>query len=151
MSAHLADLLSRAAAEAPDRVALVEAGSGRRVTWAELDTEVDQVARGLNALGLVAGYRVVIALGNRTEFVTTYLGVLRAGLVAVPVNPRSATGELVRLVADCGARVVVADTATLTTVRQAVAGLEDALVGADEELRRRTAVPRLVVVDAPTV
>ena len=29
-------------------------------------------------LGLVAGYRVVIALGNRTEFVTTYLGVLRA-------------------------------------------------------------------------
>ena len=151
MSAHLADLLSRAAAEAPDRVALVEAGSGRRVTWAQLDTEVDQVARGLNALGLVAGYRVVIALGNRTEFVTTYLGVLRAGLVAVPVNPRSATGELVRLVADCGARVVVADTATLTTVRQAVAGLEDALVGADEELRRRTAVPRLVVVDAPTV
>ncbi len=151
MSAHLADLLSRAAAEAPDRVALVEADSGRRVTWAELDTEVDQVARGLNALGLVAGYRVVIALGNRTEFVTTYLGVLRAGLVAVPVNPRSATGELVRLIADCGARVVVADTATLTTVRQAVAGLEDALVGADEELRRRTAVPRLVVVDAPTV
>ncbi|QWZ07187.1 AMP-binding protein [Nocardioides panacis] len=151
MSAHLADLLTRAAAEAPDRVALVEAGSGRRVTWAELDAEVDQVARGLNAQGLVAGYRVVIALGNRTEFVTSYLGVLRAGLVAVPVNPRSATGELVRLVADCGARVVVADAATLTTVRQAVAGLEDALVGADEELRRRTAVPRVVVVGAPTV
>ncbi len=99
----------------------------------------------------MAGYRVVIALGNRTEFVTSYLGVLRAGLVAVPVNPRSATGELVRLVADCGARVVVADAATLTTVRQAVAGLEDALVGADDELRRRTAVPRLVVVGAPTV
>jgi long-chain acyl-CoA synthetase len=151
VSAHLADLLSRAAAEAPDRVALVEAPSGRRTTWAELDSEVDRVARGLNALGLVAGYRVVIAMGNRTEFVTSYLGVLRAGLVAVPVNPRSATGELVRLVADCGARVVVADAATLTTVRQAVAGLEDALVGADDELRRRTAVPRVVVVAAPTV
>jgi long-chain acyl-CoA synthetase len=92
VTAHLAELLSRAATDAADRVALVEAASGRRVTWAELDAEVDRVARGLNALGLVAGYRVVLALGNRIEFVTTYLATLRAGLVAVPVNPRSATG-----------------------------------------------------------
>jgi long-chain acyl-CoA synthetase len=149
--AHLAELLSSAAAEAPDRVALVEGATGRRVTWSELDTEADHVARGLNAMGLVAGYRVALALGNRTEFVAGYLGTLRAGLVAVPVNPRSATGELVRLLADCGARVVLADRETLTTVRQAVTGLEDALVGADEELRRTTAVPRVVVVGAPTV
>ena len=92
---------------------------------------------------------MVIALGNRTEFVTSYLGALRAGLVAVPVNPRSATGELVRLVADCGARVVIADVASLATVRQAVEGLQDALAGADEELRRATVVPRVVVVAAP--
>jgi len=151
VTAHLAELLSHAAAEAPERVALVEAATGRRVTWSELEAEVDLVARGLNAMGLVAGYRVVIALGNRTEFVTSYLGALRAGLVAVPVNPRSATGELVRLVADCNARVVVADLTTVTTVRQAVAGLEDALTGADDELRRVTAVPRIVVVSAPTV
>jgi long-chain acyl-CoA synthetase len=61
--------------------------------------------------------------------------------VAVPVNPRSATGELVRMVADSGARVVVGDGATITMLRQAVAGLEDALVGADEELRSRAVVP----------
>ncbi len=151
VTAHLAELLWRAAADSPDRPALVEAASGRRLTWSELDAEVDRVARGLNAMGLVAGYRVVIALGNRTEFVTSYLGALRAGLVAVPVNPRSATGELVRMLADCGARVVVTDTTALTTTRQAVAGLEDALVGADEELRSATAVPRIVVVAAPTV
>jgi len=151
VSAHLAELLTRAAAEAPDQVALVEAVSGRRVTWAELDAETDQVARGLNGLGLVAGYRVVIATGNRVEFVTSYLGTLRAGLVAVPVNPRSATGELVRLVADCRARVVVADADTVTSVRQAVAGLQDALTGADEELVRSTPVPRIVVTGLPAV
>ena len=151
MSAHLAELLSRAADEAPDRVAMVEAATGRRVTWSTLADEVDRVASGLNRMGLVAGYRVLIALPNRIEFVTTYLGALRAGLVAVPVNPRSATGELVRLVADCGARVAIVDRSTVTTVRQAVAGVEDALVGADEELRSRTAVPRIVVVSAPTV
>jgi long-chain acyl-CoA synthetase len=150
VTALLPELLRRTAAESPDRLALVEA-SGRRLTWAELDAEVDRVARGLDALGLVAGYRVLVALGNRTEFVTCYLGVLRARLVAVPVNPRSATGELVRMVADSGARVVVGDGATVTMLRQAVAGLEDALVGADEELRSRAVVPRIVVVDAPAL
>jgi len=132
-------------------VALVEAASGRRVTWAELDAEADRVAQGLSGLGLVAGYRVMIALANRIEFVAAYLGVLRARLVAVPVNPRSATGEMVRMMADCGARVVLADQATVTTVRAAVAGLEDALVGADEELVARTNVPRVVVVSAPSL
>lgn len=150
MTALLPELLRRTAAESPDRLALVETG-GRRVTWAELDAEVDRVARGFDALGLVAGYRVLLALGNRTEFVTGYLGALRARLVAVPVNPRSATGELVRMVADSGARAVLGDGATVTMLRQAVAGLEDALVGADEELRSRAVVPRVVVLDAPTL
>ena len=151
MSAHLDELLSRAATRTPERTALVEAATGRRVTWAELDAEVDRLARALAGRGMVAGYRVVLAMVNRVDLVTGYLAVLRAGLVAVPVNPRSATGELVRVLADCGARMVVADSSTVTTVRQAVAGLEDALVGADEELRRRTAVPRVVVVGVPAV
>jgi long-chain acyl-CoA synthetase len=143
--------LTRAAVDAPDRVALVEPASGRRVSWSALEAEVDRVARGLDRMGLVAGYRVVLALGNRADLVAAYLGTLRAGLVAVPVNPRSTTGEVVRLLADCGARAVVADPATVTTVRQAVAGLEDALAAADPDLRARTAVPRVVVVSAPTV
>jgi long-chain acyl-CoA synthetase len=150
-ASNLADLLARAAAQSPDRVALVDPSSGRRVTWAELDAEVDRVANGLSAMGLVAGYRVVVCVTNRVEFVTSYLGALRARMVAVPVNPRSATGELVRMVADCGARLVVADPLTVTTVRAAVAGLDDALQGADEELRSRAVVPRIVVARASTV
>jgi long-chain acyl-CoA synthetase len=150
-ASNLADLLSRAAEQNPDKVALVEPASGRRVTWGELDAEVSRFAGGLSRMGLVAGFRVVLCVGNRIEFVTGYLGALRARLVAVPVNPRSATGELVRMLADCGARVVLADPATVTSVRAAVAGLEDALDGADEELRARTAVPRIVVAGAPTV
>jgi long-chain acyl-CoA synthetase len=151
VAALLPELLSRAAADAPDRVALVEPSTGRRLTWAELDREADRVAAGLEAMGLVAGYRVVLALANRPEFVAGYLGALRAGLVVVPVNPRSATGEVVRLLADCGARVALADASTVTTLRQAVAGLQDALLAADDALRTTTAVPRLVVVGAPAL
>jgi long-chain acyl-CoA synthetase len=151
VTANLADLLRQTAERSPDKVALVETDGGRRVTWAQLDEEVGRVADGLSAIGMVAGYRVAICVGNRLEFVTSYLGALRARMVAVPVNPRAATGEMVRMIADCGARLVFADPATVTTVRSAVAGLHDALEGADRELRERTVVPRIVVVAASTV
>ena len=119
-AADVASLVTLAAAENPDKLAIVEAG-GRSVTWAALDDEVGRVATGLGAAGIVAGFRVMIATGNRIEFVTTYLGTLRAQAIAVPVNPRATAHELARALADCGARMVVADGDTVTTVREAVA------------------------------
>lgn len=117
----VAELVSAAAADVPERLAVVEAG-GRGLTWAELDHEVDLVASGLGAAGIVGGHRVMIATGNRIEFVTTYLGVLRAQAVAVPVNPQSTASELARMLADSAARLVVADPATVSVVREAVRG-----------------------------
>jgi long-chain acyl-CoA synthetase len=147
VTANLAELLTSAAAESPADVALVEAGSGRTTTWAELEDAVSRVAGGLGEMGLVAGNRVVISTANRPEFVTAYLAVLRAHLVAVPMNPRAATGELVRTVADCRARVIVADYTTITAARSVATGVEEALRGADEELRARAVVPRVVALD----
>lgn len=114
----VAELVSAAAADVPERLAVVEAG-GRGLTWAELDHEVDRVASGLGAAGIVGGHRVMIVAGNRIEFVTTYLGVLRAQAVAVPVNPQSTASELTRMIGDSGARLVVADASTVETVRAA--------------------------------
>ena len=66
----------------------------------------------------------MIVVGNRIEFVTAYLGVLRAQVVAVPVNPRSTPGELARMIADSGTRLVVADETALDVVRAALAELD---------------------------
>jgi long-chain acyl-CoA synthetase len=66
---------------------------------------------------------VMIVVGNRIEFVTTYLAVLRAQVVAVPVNPRSTAGEVARMVADSGTRLVVVDETALDVVRNALAEL----------------------------
>ena len=118
----LASLLSRAAQENPDKLAVVEAG-GRSVTWAQLDDEVSRVATGLGAAGILAGYRVMIASGNRIEFITTYLGVLRAQAIAVPVNPRATPYEFARLLTDSGARMIVVDGEAVTAVRGAAAQL----------------------------
>ena len=72
-----------------------------------------------------------------------YLGALRAGMVVVPVNPRSATGELMRTIADSGARMVIADGGTVSTVREAVGGLNEALESVGMEPAAR---PRIVTV-----
>lgn len=116
----VASLLARAARENPDKLAIVEAG-GRSVTWAQLDDEVGRVATGLGAAGILAGHRVMIASGNWIEFVTTYLGVLRAQAIAVPVNPRATPHEMARLLADCSARMIVTDGGAVTSVREAAA------------------------------
>jgi long-chain acyl-CoA synthetase len=146
---NLAGLLTAAVRARPEHAALVD--GHRRLSWRELAEECAAVACGLSAMGLVAGHRVALLLGNRAEFVTTYLGAVAGGLVAVPMNPASVTGEVVRLLADAQARVVVCDPDTVTSARAAVAGLTDALVGADDELRARTVVPRIVTVDAPAL
>ena len=148
-----AALLAAAAADNPDKLALVESG-GRSLTWAELDDEVGRVATGLTAAGIVAGYRIIVITGNRLEFVTTYLGVLRAQAVAVPLNPGSTAREVARVVADCGARMVVADGDTVTTVRAAAALVDDSLAGRSStldqdvpaEVLQRLVRPRVVVV-----
>ena len=146
----LADLVADAAVARPDGLAVVEAG-GRSVTWAGLEDEVARVATGLGDAGVVAGHRVMIALPNRLEFVSSYLGVLRAQAVAVPVNPSSTVEELARMMADSGSRLVVADTDTLGPVRDAVDVIRRLIAGeiddVDEDVVARAVLPAVVVVD----
>ncbi|WP_110240996.1 class I adenylate-forming enzyme family protein [Nocardioides gilvus] len=124
----VADLVATASVEAPERLALVEVG-GRSLTWAALEDEVARVAGGLNRLHVLGGHRVMIVLGNRLEFVTSYLGVLRARAVAVPVNPKSNAYDLARMLADSGARLVIGDAQTVGVVREAVELVRQALAG----------------------
>jgi long-chain acyl-CoA synthetase len=147
---NVADLVRVQAAAHPDRTALIEGlEASRTCTWAELDDLVERCAGGLAALGLLAGQRVAICLDTGVDFVTAYLAVLRAGLVAVPANPRSATGELVRQLVDSGSRLVLADAATVDTVRAAVTGVAEALDVAKPAGRTAPRVPGVVVAGVP--
>nr|MDT0658295.1 AMP-binding protein [Micromonospora sp. DSM 115978] len=123
LSATLADRIRAAARDRPDRPALLT--EDRVVTWAELDAAVDTAAGALRRLadeavggrqdpadgpgGPAGGQpaRVAIALGNGLDFVVAYFGTLRAGLVAVPVNPEYTGPELRHVLADSGATVLI--------------------------------------------
>lgn len=107
--ANLTDLLTRQAGLHPDREAVVEPRPDRRaLTWAELEARVTAVAGGLSRRGLVAGHRVALVGPNSLEFVIGYLAVVRAGFVAVPLDPDLEPAELAAAVRDCGVALVLA-------------------------------------------
>ena len=130
--ANVADLVRAAAAHRPDSVALVhrpETGDRTTTTWAALDADVEATAVGLRTeLGLHTGDRVALALGSTPAFVTAYFAVLRAGLVAVPLNTGYTAPEVAQLLHDSDAHVVLCDDATLTVAEEAVAESDRALV-----------------------
>jgi long-chain acyl-CoA synthetase len=144
-AANLADLLTRAAAQHAERLALVHGDVS--LTWAELDRRVDGVASSLLAEGLQPGERVALVLPTGVPFVQAYLAVLRAGGVAVPINPGFTVGELARTIGRSEAVAVVVSEPALARVRQAVAGIADALTDPPPDLAGRRA-PVVVVAGA---
>ena len=101
---NLSDLVRQAARRRGDHPALLF--RDQRVTWTELDRDVDAVAAVLRHRH-EPGDRVAIALGNVPDFARVYFGALRAGLVAVPVNPSYRAGELRHILSDSGASILV--------------------------------------------
>jgi long-chain acyl-CoA synthetase len=102
---NLGSLLTTAARRWPERVALVE--GEQRITYAELDGAVNQLAAGLRAQGLAPGDRVALVSWNHPQVLIAFWACFKAGLCVVPVNPRCAPAELAYVVVDCGARAVV--------------------------------------------
>jgi long-chain acyl-CoA synthetase len=96
-----------------EKLAIIDLGgeSERRVTFAELDRMAKAVARGLRARGYARGERIAILSANRSEYLAAYYGIMRAGLVAVPVNYRFPAATIAFILRDCGARLVFCDPA----------------------------------------
>ena len=78
-------------------------GPSTRLTWAQLDAAVSAAAAALQARGYGAGARVLLRLGTGVDLVLLYLGAMRAGLIAVAVNPAYTRAEVHFIHTDSGA------------------------------------------------
>jgi acyl-CoA synthetase (AMP-forming)/AMP-acid ligase II len=93
----------------------------RGVTYAELDVRTRRLAGHLAGLGVRPGERALIYLDNRVETAECYLGLPRAGVVGVCVNPRSAAAEVAYQLADSESSVVITDESHAGQVRALLA------------------------------
>jgi long-chain acyl-CoA synthetase len=90
------------------RTALVDLSSNRKPwTFLALDDAANAVAARLSATPELYGRRVAIISDNSATFLILYLGILRAGCIAVPINHRLPAETVEYVLSDCDASLVL--------------------------------------------
>ncbi|MCC6238321.1 MAG: AMP-binding protein [Dehalococcoidia bacterium] len=109
---NLAELVRTAAESYRDRVALrLEAAEPAEWTYRRLGEAVEAVASALRGpYAIERGERVLVwGSASSPQLVAAYLGCLRAGIVLVPIDPRSAPDFVARVAARTEARALISD------------------------------------------
>jgi len=128
-----ADILGERSRLSPDRTAVVEVATGKRLTYREMDHRAATCARAwLYALGLKRGDRLGILSGNRLEFLDAFFAAGKSGVILVPLGTRLTAAELAVIIADCRLSALVYGAEHADTVR---------------ELRSRVDVGRFIALD----
>jgi long-chain acyl-CoA synthetase len=96
------------AATAPDRPAVIMAGSDRTVTYADLEDNSAHLASALHQLGLRTGDVVAVLSDNAPEAFEIYWAAIRSGLYVTFVNWHLSADEAAYIVRDSGAQVIIA-------------------------------------------
>lgn len=103
-------LLAKRATLNPNLEACVEAESGRRFTYSELDSRCNRTANMLKDLGVKKGDRVAFLMMNGVEFIESFFAVAKIGAVCVPLNWRLTPDELCFILKDSGSTVLIYST-----------------------------------------
>jgi long-chain acyl-CoA synthetase len=105
MSFNLATMLRESRRENPDKP-LCWIGD-LSFTYAQVDHISGRVAASLQALGLHRGDKVAVQLPNLPQFLFIYFGILKAGLVMVPLNPLLRAPEVTYHLDNSDSRVLI--------------------------------------------
>jgi long-chain acyl-CoA synthetase len=117
------EVFEAAARRFPDNVAVEVQRKDHleRVTYRQLSDMAEAVARWLRAQDVGAGDRCAILADNDARWCGVYLGMLRLGAVAVPLDTNYSAGQVQTVLAASGARLLVCGTRLLAIGREALA------------------------------
>ncbi|MGE0309396.1 MAG: class I adenylate-forming enzyme family protein [Acidimicrobiia bacterium] len=145
----LETLLRTTAQRHGDKVALVT--SRRTLTYQELDAAATGFAGALLDRGYAPGDRVSIYAVNCWEWIVAYHGIVKAGCVVNPINVMLTPDEVQYVLADCGARAIVASAdhaATIAAFASETPALEH-VIAIGEAPDGTLAFSELLVAEAP--
>ncbi|MBQ5810035.1 MAG: acyl--CoA ligase [Clostridia bacterium] len=107
----------------------------REITWKDFNDRANAFANTLMAAGIKKGDKVGILLMNCLEWLPIYFGVLKCGALAVPLNFRYTSDEIVYCLNLAEVSVLVFGQAFIDRVRDAIPGIPNVkklyYVGAD--------------------
>ena len=92
----------------PERDAIIVRHQNIRWSYAELDRQIERVAKGFMAAGIERGDRVALWSPNRIEWVLVQYATARIGAIMVCVNPAYRTVELAYVLKQSGAKMITA-------------------------------------------
>lgn len=95
---------------APDKEAIVEPlanGATRRLTWGQLDAEINRLCHALVARGARGGERIALMLPNGTDYLIAQQALARLGAVAVQIGYRLKPGEVAYILDNAEPRVTL--------------------------------------------
>ena len=121
---NFAGRISAVAVSRPDRVAIEQLhGDGRvdATTYGQLDGLAGRIGAWLIAQGIAAGDRVAILADNDARWIAAYLGALRIGAVAVPLDTAYKAGQVRTVLDNSGARLLFTTPRYLATAQAGVA------------------------------
>lgn len=102
----LSEMLARNARKYGDALAITD--DAKQLSWAELNTQVEELAAWLQQEYQVqAGDRVALVIPNSIAFVLGFFAIQRLDAIAVPINVRLTTPELSYIIEDSGAKSVL--------------------------------------------
>jgi long-chain acyl-CoA synthetase len=92
----------------PDKPAIIMAGSGETVSFAQLEARSNQYAHFFRSMGLGHGDTIALCMENRAEFFDIVWGAQRAGLVFVAISNRLTASEIDYILGDSAAQILIA-------------------------------------------
>ena len=109
MQLNVGYLLTKRSELHPDKEALVDVQNGQRHTYRQYNLNSNRVANNLKAIGIGKGDRVAILMMNSAEYMELFFAIAKIGAICVPLNWRLVTDELIFILKDSGAKLLVFD------------------------------------------
>jgi long-chain acyl-CoA synthetase len=120
----MCEAFQRAAAVAPDAVALRTPGDTQTLTWREYAADVRRVAAGLHGIGVRRGDTVALMMANRIEFYPLEVGAQHLGATSFSVYNTLPADQLTYVFGNAGTKVVICERQYVDRIRASGAQLE---------------------------